>query len=66
MIPSFQSNDHLKFAGGPVVETSPSSRGGVGSIPGQGSIIPHALWPKLQSIKQKATPSMGSQESDMC
>ena len=31
------------FPGDPVVETSPSSAGSVGSIPGQGTKIPHAL-----------------------
>ena len=41
------------FLGGPVVKTSPSNAGGVGSIPGQGAKIPHALWPKNQNIKQK-------------
>ena len=29
--------------GGPVVKTLPSNTGGVGSIPGQGPKIPHAL-----------------------
>ena len=37
--------------------TSPSSAGGMGSIPGQGAGIPHALRPKKKpsnkSIKQK-------------
>ena len=41
------------FPGGPVVETVPSSAGGAASIPGQGAKIPHALWPKIQNIKQK-------------
>ena len=36
-----------------MVETSPSSAGGAGSIPGQGAEIPHALGPKNQNIKQK-------------
>ena len=34
------------FPGGPVVKTSLSSAGGVGSIHGQGAKIPLALWPK--------------------
>ena len=38
--------------GSPVVKTS-SNAGGVGSIPGQGVKIPHALWPKIQNIEQK-------------
>ena len=32
--------------------TSPSSAGGVGSIPGQGAGIPHALRPK-KNLQQK-------------
>ena len=31
------------FPGGPVVKDPPSSAGDVGSIPGQGTKIPHAL-----------------------
>ena len=38
--------DVCDFPGGPVVGTSPFTGGGVGSIPGQGAKIPHALWPK--------------------
>ena len=41
------------FPGGPVVKTSLSSAGGVGSIPGQGAKIPHALGPKKQNTKQE-------------
>ena len=41
------------FPGSPVVNTSPSSAGGSGSIPGQGAKIPHASRPKNQNIKQK-------------
>ena len=41
------------FPGGPVVKISPSSAGGVGSIPGRGTKIPHALRPKTQNTKQK-------------
>ena len=41
------------FPGGPVVKTSPSSAGGVGSVPGQGAKIPHASEPKNQNIKQQ-------------
>ena len=39
--------------GGPVVNTSPSSAGGEGSIPGQETKIPHALWPQNQNVKQQ-------------
>ena len=38
---------------GLVVKISPSSAGGVGSIPGQGARIPHASVPKKQNKKQK-------------
>ena len=31
------------FPGGPVVQKLPSDAGGVGSIPGQGTKIPHAM-----------------------
>ena len=34
------------FPGGPVVKTSPSNSGGVGSIPGWGTKIPRAFWLK--------------------
>ena len=37
----------------PVVKTSPSSAGSVGSIPDQGPRISHVSQPKKQSIKQK-------------
>ena len=36
-----------------MVKTSPSNTGGVGSIPGQGGKISHALQSKNQSIKQE-------------
>ena len=39
--------------GSPVVGTSPSTEGGAGSIPGQGTRIPHVSQPKNQNIKQK-------------
>ena len=41
------------FPHGPVVKTPPSNSEGVGSIPGRGAKIPHALKPKNQNIKQK-------------
>ena len=41
------------FSGGPVVKTLPSNTGGVGSIPGWGAKITHALGPKTQNMKQK-------------
>ena len=36
-----------------MANTLPSSSGGAGLVPGQGAKIPHASWPKSQSIKQK-------------
>ena len=44
---------HWDFPGDPVVKTSPSNAGGVGSFPGWGAKIPHASQPKTQNIKQK-------------
>ena len=35
-----------------MVKTLPSSAGGVGSNPHQGTKIPHALWTKKQNIKR--------------
>ena len=42
------------FPGGPAVKSSPSNAGGVGSIPGQGANIQHALGPKNHNIKTEA------------
>ena len=50
---SYFKNMRRDFPGGPVVKTSPSSAGGVGSISGLGGKIPHASQPKNQNIKQK-------------
>ena len=41
------------FPCGPGVKTLPSKAGDVGLILGRGAKIPHASWPKNQSIKQK-------------
>ena len=41
------------FPAGPVVKTSPSSVGGMSSIPGWEAKIPHALRPENQTIMQK-------------
>ena len=41
------------FPGDAVVETCLSMQGGARLIPGQGTKIPHASWPKNQNIKQK-------------
>ena len=52
-LPTFKTALPGDFPGGPVVGTSLSSAGGVGSIPGQGAKIPHDSWPKNQNVKQK-------------
>ena len=41
------------FPGGSMGKTSPFNAGGAGSIPGQGTKIPHASWPKNQNRKQE-------------
>ena len=41
------------FPGGPVVKTSPSNAGSVGSVPGQEAKIPHISMGKNQNINQK-------------
>ena len=41
------------FPGGPVVKTLPSSAGCADSIPGQGTKIPHASWPKKKKRRHK-------------
>ena len=40
------------FPGSPVIKTLPSNAGCAGSIPGTATKIPHASWPKNQSMKQ--------------
>ena len=42
------------FPGDPVVKTSPSNAGDVGSVSGWGAKIPHALWSKNQKHKTEA------------
>ena len=51
---SVSRNTPQDFSGGPVVETSPSNAGGVGSILGQGAKIQHASGPKNHNIKTEA------------
>jgi len=46
--------EHQDFPGGPVVNTLFSSARGVGSIPGQGAMIPHDLGPKKTKHKTEA------------
>ena len=41
------------FRGSPAVKTSPCNAGGVGSIPGQGTKIPHTCKPKNQNIRNR-------------
>ena len=45
----FKSNRRGTFLGGPVVKTLTSSEAGMGSIPGWGAKILHALWSKTKS-----------------
>ena len=52
-IVSLKNSNVGDFPGSPVVKTLLSSAGGVGSIPGRGTKILHALRPKTQNIKQK-------------
>ena len=47
------ANIFWDFPGGPVVKTSPSNAGDVGSISDWGAKIPHASQPKKQNIKKK-------------
>ena len=50
-----KKNKELRnFPGGLVGKNSPSSAGGVGSIPGWGAKIPHASQPKNQSINDRS------------
>ena len=46
-------NQWWNFPGSSVVKASPSNAGGTGLIIDRAAKIPHALWPKNQSIKQK-------------
>ena len=41
------------FLGGPMVKTLLPLQGAMGSIPGQGSKIPHAAWGRQKIKKQK-------------
>ena len=50
---AFKMRGVWNFPGGPVVKAFPSNAEGAGSIPGQGSRIPHASGPKGQNMRQK-------------
>ena len=55
-LPAWRFNERSSlgdFPGGPVVKTSSSNAGGVGSTPDQGAKIPRASRPKSQTNKQK-------------
>ena len=52
------------FPGSPVVGTLHSNAGDVGSIPGWGAGIPHALGPKGQNIEQKQYCSKFNKDSE--
>jgi len=47
----FNMDHRGDIPGSPVVETLPFSSGGTGSIPGWKAKIPHASWPKNQSME---------------
>ena len=50
-----------EFPGGPVVRTRRFHCSGLGSIPGQGTKIPQAMWlgqKSKQTIRQKSKPSI--------
>lgn len=49
--------------GGPVLKTSPSNAGGVGSSPSPGAKSLHASWPKHQNKNQKQDCDKFSKES---
>ena len=51
---SVQNSRLGDFPGGPVVKTPASIAGGIGSIPGLGTKIPHAVRPKR---KRKKNPT---------
>ena len=60
-VPNRQPEDKERaevLPGGPVAKNLPSNAGGMGSIPGLGAKIPHALWPKNQNIKKKNRSSI--------
>ena len=46
------------FSGGPMVKTSPSNAGGVGSIPAWRAKIPHASQQKKKNQKPKRTKNV--------
>ena len=41
---TIKNSPGMDFPGSPVVESPPSTAGGLGSIPGRGTKIPHAVW----------------------
>ena len=53
VIQKLRKTSSWDFPGCPVVKTSPSNAGDMGSIPGQGVKIPHASQSKHQNTKQK-------------
>ena len=50
---SVLKHDAGDFAGGPVVNSLSSSAGDAGLIPGSGTKMPHASWPKRNQEKKK-------------
>ena len=51
----FEKECRGHFPGGPVVKTSPSNAGGVGSIPGLGAKSPRCLATQKAKHKMEAT-----------
>ena len=51
---TFNNYKTRDFPNGPVVKTLPSNTGGAGSIPCQGTKIPHTSGPKSQKHKTEA------------
>ena len=66
-LPAWRFNERSSlgdFPGGPVVKTSSSNAGGVGSTPDQGAKILHASWPKSQTNKQ--TKQLKKKQKQYC
>ena len=53
------------FPGGPVVKNLPSNAGDTGSIPGQGTKVPHAMR-QLESLHAATTEPLEAQEPLSC
>ena len=68
-LPAWRFNERSSlgdFPGGPVVKTSSSNAGGVGSTPDQGAKIPRASRPKSQTNKQKKELKKKKNQKQYC